>query len=177
MTRTLLGLMVIAGIIPPSGVAEGGSIQLGHSYSARALERLEARDLKLYLEAVADRSANPSAFDLRHPVLGQALSRRGSFEYWYNRWQAAPARFEHWHPRFWHYLHGGALAMPPFSPLTPLKPPASQSPEPPSSLPGPTDAGGPPPHIVTPEPSSLLLLAVSLGILLLVQGGRRCLQG
>ena len=166
--------MIVAGISLYGGVAEGGTIVLGHKYSARALERQEAHDVKFYLQMLARREHDPAGFDLHRPVIGKVLSDPAAFEYWFDRWQANPARFEHWHPCFWHLLHGEALASVTIAPPPPLKPPAGEGPEPPAPPGGPPD--NPPPHVATPEPSSLLLIVVSLGILLLVQGGRRCLH-
>src|SRR4051812_18060301 len=141
---TLYGVMIVAAIGLHGVAAEGGSIVLGHKYSARALERLEAHDLKFYLQMLARRSHDPSGFDHRHPLVGDALSKPGSFEYWFDRWQADPARFEHWHPRFWHLLHGEALGSVPVAPPPPLMPPAEQSPDPPTP-PGPGGPGDNPP--------------------------------
>jgi hypothetical protein len=175
--------MIAAGVGLMPGEAEGGSIVLGHKLSAQAREREDARDLALYHRLLDQRSHDPAGFDHRQPVIGQTLSNLPSFWYWFDRWQKAPARFEHWHHRFWHVLDGEAQAILPMIPSAPppsLKPPAGQFVDltPPSSPQGP---GGPredsPPPNIIPEPSSLVLLAVSVGLLALVRGGCRFFLG
>jgi hypothetical protein len=174
MLRSLLRqIMVIVGIGGYAGIAEGGSIILGHKASAQALEREAARDLQVYRHLLTERSHDPERFDRRQPLLGQVLSDPSSFEYWLNRWQANPARFEHWHPRFWRVLHGEALASVPVAPPPPLNPPAGQNPDPPTP-PNPVGPGGDPsPPGSVPEPGSCILLVTGLGIFLVVQRGYR----
>jgi hypothetical protein len=176
LAAALYGVMIAAGVGLTPGDAEGGSIVLGQKLSTRALEREDAHDLALYLRLLEERSKDPADFDRRQPVLGQALSDLPSFWYWFDRWQKAPARFEHWHHRFWHVINGEALAKLPVSPIPPvfpLTPPTGQNPIPPMS-PSPQGIGGPG---VVPEPNSLVLLAVSVGLLSLALGGRRFLWG
>jgi hypothetical protein len=176
LAAALYGAMIVAGVGLTPGDAEGGSIVLGQKLSARAREREDAHDLALYLRLLDQRSHDPAGFDHRQPVLGQAISDLPSFMYWFDRWQKAPARFEHWHHRFWHIINGEALAKLPITPIPPalpLNPPAGQGPSPPLP-PSPQEIGGPG---IVPEPNSLVLLAVSVGLLSLVLGGRRLFLG
>jgi hypothetical protein len=164
--------MIAAGVGLMPGDAKGGSIVLGQRLSAQAREREDAHDLALYLRLLDQRSHDPAGFDRRQPVLGQAISDLPSFWYWFDRWQKAPARFEHWHHRFWHVINGEALAKLPITPITPalpLKPPSPQG------VGGP--GGNPSSPGIVPEPSSLVLLAVSIGLLSLVLRGRRLFPG
>ncbi|MGC8643314.1 MAG: PEP-CTERM sorting domain-containing protein [Isosphaeraceae bacterium] len=134
---------------------------------------------------VAQRSENPARFDRLHLVLGDMLSNRSSFEYWYNRWQADPARFEHWHPLFWRIIDGESIAggspinPSPISPsIPPLIPPAGQgdiSPVTPSTPSGPPPPP-PSPLATVPEPGTVLLVLEGLGLILLARRGCACLR-
>ena len=164
-----------------------GSLILGHERSTLVQEREELRNERLYEAMVVARDHDPTRFDERHPILGELLTDHASFEYWLNRWQAHPARFEHWHPLFWRIIDGEWLeSEPPIIP--PLIPPAGQKgdlpvgpgPPVPPSPPGPPRPVAPPgppgpvaPPAVVPEPDPLLLLVVALGLILVVRGGFR----
>ena len=106
------------------------------------------------------------------------LTERPAFEYWLDRWQAHPARFEHWHPRFWRIIDGEALeGGPPI--ISQAIPPAGQGENPPAGSGSPGPAGTPgvtSPAGVVPEPESLRLLLVALGLLVAVRGGSRYLR-
>ena len=71
---------------------------VGHESTSLASEREALRNEHLYEQMVDVRSHDPTQFDDLHPILGDLLTEQASFEYWLNRWQAHPARFEHWHP-------------------------------------------------------------------------------
>ena len=121
------------------------------------------------------RSHDPAQFDHLHPILGDMLTEQSSFEYWLNRWQAHPARFEHWHPRFWRIIDGEALeGGPPVIP--PLIPPAGQGGDPPVA-PGPlSPLGLASPAAAVPEPDSFRLLLVAVALIVFVRGGSRYLR-
>jgi len=149
-----------------------GSIIPGHETTSLASEREALHNERLYEEMVDLRSHDPTQFDHLHPILGDLLTEQSSFEYWLNRWEAHPARFEHWHPWFWRIIDGEALeGGPPV--ITPLVPPAGQGGEPPAA-PGPLSPTGQPGLASTatavPEPGSLHLLLVALGLFLAVRG-------
>ena len=162
-------------------VSARGSLILGHEASSPAHERQALRNERLYEKMVDERSHNPTRFDRLHPILGDVLTDRSSFEYWLNRWQAHPARFEHWHPLFWRILDGEALhgGPPVISPLIPAVLPGGDSPAPPGPI-GPPEPPGPPgppgPVAVVPEPGSLRLVLVALGLILVARGGSRYLR-
>jgi hypothetical protein len=154
-----------------------GSLILGHEASGTINEREALRNEHLYEQVVAECSHNPTRFDHLHPILGELLTDRTSFEYWLNRWQANPTRFEHWHPRFWRIIDGEALeGGPPV--LPPLIPSAGQGGAPPAGLgpPLPPEPPGPPgpvaPVGVVPEPGSFLLLVVAVALILAARGCR-----
>jgi hypothetical protein len=153
--------------------AQGGLISREPRESSLARENQALRDERLYEHLLAQRSLNPAAFDHHHPFYGQLLTDRPFFEYWFDRWQAHPARFEHWYPRFWHILDGEALCGGPRVFPSPFIPPAGQGPNSPPLPPSPPEGPLPPPSAVVPEPSSLFLFLAGLGILLLVENGRR----
>ncbi|MGD0045305.1 MAG: PEP-CTERM sorting domain-containing protein, partial [Isosphaeraceae bacterium] len=155
-----------------------GSLILGHETTSLASEREALRNEHLYEQMVDVRSHDPTQFDHFHPILGDLLTEQSSFEYWLNRWQAHPARFEHWHPRFWRIIDGEALeGGPPVIPL--LIPPAGQGGDPPVA-PGPLSPLGQPglasPAAAVPEPDSFRLLLVALGLILVVRVGSRYLR-
>ena len=127
------------------------------------------------------------------------LTEKSAFEYWLNRWEGHPARFEYWHPWFWRIIDGEALeGGPPIAPHftpTPISPPGRGSeppihvnPSPPYDPPvhhDPPSHHNPPsppghPGVVTPasvpEPESYRLLLLSAGLILVLRGGSRCLK-
>jgi len=155
-----------------------GSLILGHETTSLASEREALRNEHLYEQMVDVRSHDPTQFDHLHPILGDLLTEQSSFEYWLNRWQAHPARFEHWHPRFWRIIDGEALeGGPPVIP--PLIPPAGQGGDPPVA-PGPLSPLGQPglasPAAAVPEPDSFRLLLVAVALIVFVRGGSRYLR-
>jgi hypothetical protein len=131
----------------------------------------------LYEQVVAERSENPHRFDRLHPILGELLTDRASFEYWLNRWQAHPARFEHYHPWFWRVIDGESRSGGPpvtLPPVPPMISPAGESGNPPIG-PGPLPPEPPPPPrppaapVPVPEPGSLLVLLEAIGLVLLAR--------
>ncbi len=150
-----------------------GSIDVGHETISLTSEREALRNERLYEQIVDLRSHDPAQFDQGHLILGDMLTEQSSFECWLNRWEADPARFEHWHPRFWRIIDGEALeGGPPV--ITPLVPPAGHGGEPPVA-PGPPSPSGPSspagPASVVPEPESFRLFLVAFGLILVVRSG------
>ncbi|HMF37144.1 MAG TPA: PEP-CTERM sorting domain-containing protein, partial [Isosphaeraceae bacterium] len=89
--------------------------------------------------------------------------------------QAHPARFEHWHPRFWRIIDGEALeGGPPI--IDPLISHAGQGGDPPVAPDPPSPPGLAGPAAAVPEPESFRLLLVALGLILVVRGGSRYLR-
>lgn len=166
-----------------------GSLIPGREHSPHAAQREALRNERLYERVVADRLQNPVRFDRLHPILGDLLTNRSTFEYWYNRWQAAPARFEHWHPYFWRIIAGEALAggppvvLPPvvLPPAPPLIPPAGQEGNPPV-ISGPLPPAPPNPPVqppsvaAVPEPGSFVLVVEALALAVLARGGLALLR-
>lgn len=147
-----------------------GSLIIGHEKTYLVSEREALRNEHLYEQMVDIRSHDPTQFDHLHPILGDLLTERSSFEYWLNRWQANPERFEHWHPRFWRIIDGEALegGLPV---IPPLIPPACQGGNP-EVTPGPLSPPSPGASAaVVPEPESFRLLLVGCGLILVVRGG------
>ncbi len=150
-----------------------GSMIVGHETTSLASEREALRNEHLYEQMVDVRSHDPMQFDHLHPILGDLLTEQSSFDYWLNRWEAHPARFEHWHPRFWRIIDGEALeGGPPI--IDPLISHAGQGGDLPvahnplSPLGQPSLAG---PAAIVPEPDTFRLLLVAVGLILVVRGG------
>jgi len=150
-----------------------GSMNVGHETTPLASEQESLRNEHLYEHMVDVRSHDPTQFDRLHPILGDLLTERSSFEYWLNRWEAHPARFEHRHPQFWRILEGEALeGGPPV--IAPLVPPAGRGGnlpvayQPPSPIGKPGMAG---PTVAVPEPDSCRLLLLAIGLIQVVRWG------
>ncbi len=185
--KAILSFSILAlGLLGRDAFA-GGILVRHHDESLSATEREDLRNERLYEHVVELRAHDPEEFDRQHPVLGEFVSQRPSFEYWVNRWEADPAQFEHWHPRFWRIIDGGALeGGPPVSPplvfpAVPVGEPrrdvdhsvSPHSPNPPGK-PNSTIPVNPAPAV--PEPSSLQLLLMTVELALAVRGGSRILQ-
>ena len=146
-----------------------GSLSVADDVALLTSKKQALRNEKLYEQEVEIRAHNPAKFDHLHPVLGELLTQESSFEYWLHRWEANPARFEKWHPRFWRIIDGEALEGGPSGfPISQpgqignpaLKPVSPES----GGSPGTNSSGA------VPEPASLRLLLIALGLIVLVRG-------
>lgn len=186
INRTLLviaaGLLSMAWLAAP---AEAGRIAPGAHAAG-----LGARNEQLYERLVAQRDRNPTKFDRAKPVLGRMFTDSSYFQYWQDRWQANPARFEEFHPQFWRIIDGEGHAGGPPVPI--VVPPTTPPLNAPQGLDGgpspsaPSDGGNPgsdppgdpqgpspgPPQGAVPEPGSSVLLISGLGLLAALRAAR-----
>jgi len=147
-----------------------------HETASLTSEREALRNEHLYEQMVDLRSHDPTRFDQINPIVGDLLTERSSFEYWLNRWEAHPARFEHWHPRFWRIIDGEALegGPPIIDPLISTTgregdPPVAHDPPSPSGQPGQPALAHP--AVVVPEPDSFRMVLVAVALIVFVRGG------
>ncbi|MFO0893183.1 MAG: PEP-CTERM sorting domain-containing protein [Isosphaeraceae bacterium] len=172
----LIPLLVSAWLPLP---VRAGSIVVGHRISEAARQREIARNEQFFKQLSSLRESQPARFDRLHPFYGQLLTSSTFFDRYFQRWQANPARFEFYHPCAWKVLDGGAHLHPPGQGETPVPPPLPEGSNPPVTPPlppiNPPEPGPLPPLTpsVVPEPSSLILAASGMGLLLLAGAARR----
>lgn len=198
----MLGAMFIVGAI--LGGCLTGSAQAGTLREARAAA-IQARQSSIserMSQRIAVLRANNSAqFDRTNPFMARLLTQQNFLNYWVSRWQAHPARFQYWHPRFWHILDSvpplqetptgtPPIVSPEVIPPVPQlidPPPDGNSTDPPPGTPtdptdptnptnptnptDPTNPGGGSNSI--PEPASLQMIAVAMTALLATRYGLR----
>jgi hypothetical protein len=125
---------------------------------------------QLYEAVVAWRNQNPLRFDHQHPTEGQLIRDREFFDYAMYLYHLNTARFVHFHHHLIPFLRGMAmtLMMPPGSGPGPgsgggTSPVVSPAPESISNTPPTTPT--PPQPLEVPEPSSIVLMALGIGLL------------
>jgi len=97
--------------------AKAGSVRI--HWGPDAPERLQAANVLLYEELVADRDAHPTVFDKHHPFFGGILTDPAYMDQMVSRWKAHEQRFEYWHPYLWRILDGYEFRPHPSPPIIP----------------------------------------------------------
>lgn len=124
------------------------------------------RNSRLYDHVVKLRAADPDRFDGNYPFIGKLLRDDKFFDKLYDRWQANPARFEHYHdPLLIRILDGKPRVPPPLSPIHPPRPPHFPPILPPDEC-GPNSPGA------VPEPGTLAIMLIGMGTVLLWRRSR-----
>jgi hypothetical protein len=129
---------------------------------------------QLYQAVVAWRNEDPAKFDRNHHTVGQLLSDRQFFDYAMYLYHLDTARFVHYHHHLVPFLRGMALTLmekpvqgqgtapPTGEGETPMVSPA---PEGETDTPTPPNSPTPPQTLLVPEPSSIVPMALGIGIL------------
>jgi hypothetical protein len=129
---------------------------------------------------VAERDADPTLFDKKHPFFGKLLSDESFMKQIMARWERDERRFEYWHPFLWQILNGYENLPQEIGPPPP--PTQNNGGQTGGGVPiggntgqggGNTGGGGSTNSFSTPEPSSALLLVAGLCAVLVSGVGRR----
>jgi hypothetical protein len=140
-------------------------IRLWESHAGSAILRNAGSEIRLYEGLLAERDQDPARFDREHPTVGWLFSNPEFFDYAMYLYHLDRRRFVHYHPHLIPVLRGEAMMM--MAPRSQTMAPETISVPPVASVPVGIRYTRPLPaqSLTIPEPSSIVSLALAIGLL------------